>query len=417
MAGLTDSSEDAVHATAQPYRWAVLGGLWLIYVTFGLLVVSLAPLAAPIMRDLDTSHGNFGLVFGAWQLMFVLAAVPCGMLLDRIGPRIGLMIGTLFLVASGLMRSMATDVVTLWLAVAMFGIGGPLISTGAPKLVSRWFTGPERGFAMGIYITGPSVGAILGLSTTNAILLPYFEGDWRSILRLWAGLALLAGLIWVLIAQAPVMKQSDRAEAKKARLPQWQVLKELMAIPAVRIVLAMSIGAFMFNHSLNNWLPELLRSRGMSATVAGYWATVPTIIGILGALTLPRLATPERRYLLLVGICVCAVLASLLLRAEVGMVLFSGLILQGAARSALATIMILTLVETRGVGEERAGVAAGLFFSAAELGGAGGPVLLGVVYDLSGGFDAGLACLSAIAMALVLSATWLLMEARTSQKA
>ena len=70
--------------------------------------------------------------------------------------------------------------------------------------------------------------------------------------------------------------------------------------------------------------------------------------------------------------------------------LMVGLILQGIARSSLMTVAILTLVETPGVGEERAGTAGGLFFSAAEIGGAGGPFMLGLLYDATGGFEAGL---------------------------
>jgi cyanate permease len=412
VAGLPDSSSaDAIPPV--PYRWVVLAGLWLVYVTFGLMVVSLAPLVVPITRDLGISHGTLGFVFGAWQLMFVLAAVPCGMLLDRIGARRGLLIGIGFVVVSGILRSVSTDAVMLWIAVAVFGIGGPLVSTGAPKLVSRWFSGPERGFAMGIYISGPSIGSIIGLSVTNSVLMPSLDGDWRAILLIWACLAGLAGLVWLAISQAPEMRKSDIAAESGPRLPQGQALRELLSIPAVRLLLLMAVGGFMFNHSLNNWLPELLRSRGMSAAMAGYWATIPTVIGVVCSLILPRLATPRRRYLFLIGICASTALASLLLRADEGPVLLLGLILQGTARSTLSTLMILTLVETPGIGERRAGMASGLFFSCAEVGGATGPVLLGIVHDLSGGFSAGLACLTGIAVCLVVAAVILRREARS----
>src|SRR3546814_20811122 len=83
-------------------------------------------------------------------------------------------------------------------------------------------------------------------------------------------------------------------------------------------------------------------------------------------------------------------LASLMLDGDAGPTLMLGLVLQGIARSSLMTVAILTLVETRGVGEKQAGTASGLFFAAAEIGGAGGPILLGVLYDATGGFDAGL---------------------------
>ena len=79
-----------------------------------------------------------------------------------------------------------------------------------------------------------------------------------------------------------------------------------------------------------------------------------------------------------------------------------GLALQGIARSSLMTVAILTLVETKGVGEERAGTASGLFFSAAEVGGAGGPILLGLVYDATHSFDLSLWILAGVAAFLLL---------------
>jgi cyanate permease len=45
-----------------------------------------------------------------------------------------------------------------------------------------------------------------------------------------------------------------------------------------------------------------------------------------------------------------------------------------------------------------------LFFSAAEVGGAGGPIVLGALYDITGDFDAGLWMLTALAVLLFLGA-------------
>jgi CP family cyanate transporter-like MFS transporter len=79
--------------------------------------------------------------------------------------------------------------------------------------------------------------------------------------------------------------------------------------------------------------------------------------------------------------------------------LFSGLLLQGIARSSLMTVLILTLVELPAIGERYAGLASGFFFSAAEIGGVLGPVTLGLLYDATGNFDTGLYFLTAVAVA------------------
>lgn len=399
-AGVIGMIEAGITASAG-LRWRLLFGVWLIYACFGLTIAGLAPLVGPITRDLGLSHSEMGSVLGVWQLVYILAAVPCGALLDRMGARNALFLGAVLIAASGLLRSLATDFVTLCLAVGLFGVGGPIISSGAPKVVSQWFRGHERGFAMGIYITGPAIGSILAFALTNSVLMPLLDDNWPRVLQLWAVLCLLGGLVWLVLAGHESVRAAERVDAAEPRPPQREVLRELVRLPTVRLLLAMSIGIFMFNHGLNNWLPELLRQGGMSATQAGYWATVPTLVGIAGSLLIPRLATPRRRLFVLGALAVFAVLASLMLHADAGPVLLGGLILQGIARSSLMTVAVLALVETPGVGERQAGTASGLFFSAAEIGGASGPIVLGVLFDVTGGFTAGLGLLTAIALLIL----------------
>ena len=74
------------------FRWLMLGGVWLIYFCFGLTVTSLAPLVRPVTRDLEMSYSEMGSVLGAWQLIYILTALPCGALVDRIGLRRSLLI-------------------------------------------------------------------------------------------------------------------------------------------------------------------------------------------------------------------------------------------------------------------------------------------------------------------------------------
>ena len=58
------------------------------------------------------------------------------------------------------------------------------------------------------------------------------------------------------------------------------------------------------------------------------------------------------------------------------LVLTFALVLQGFVRASLMTILILTLMELPVVQERHAGTASGLFFSAAEIGGVLGPLVV-----------------------------------------
>ncbi|MCB1749711.1 MAG: MFS transporter [Gammaproteobacteria bacterium] len=384
-----------------PLRWAVLFGVWCVYMSFGLIATSLAPLVGEIERDLVMTHAAMGSVMGAWQLVYIVAAVPCGILLDRLGPRRALLLGALAIAASAWGRSAAGDYGGMLAAVMVFGIGGPIVSAGAPKVIASWFEGPERGFAMGIYITGPALGGVCSLTLTHAWLLPLFDQDWRPIFVAWAVLALGAGLVWFAIASLPGVRPRTGGAETTGAVPHGEVVRGLLGVRALRVMLVMSVGAFTLGHGFSNWLPEMLIAGGMRPALAGYWAALPTLVGIVAALAIPRLATPPRRFTILAALSAALFAATVLLQFHHPLPLAAGLVLQGMARSTLMTVLLLTLVELPGIGERHAGTAAGLFFAAAELGGMLGPLGLGLLYDWTHGFAAGLGLFSLIALGLV----------------
>ncbi len=388
-------------------RWVVLAGLWLVYACFGLVAASLAPLVTPVVTDLAMSHTQMGSLMGAWQLVYIFAAIPCGVLLDRLGSHWSLVIGVVLVAASAVGRAFAIDYWTFLAAVMLFGLGGPIISSGAPKVVAEIFRGASRGLAMGIYMTGPAIGGVVGLTLTNSWLLPLFDMEWRKVMVLWGGLALIAGTFWAVVGRGTAAMASIHVEGGGVRESQLEVLRELVAAPAVRVVLIMSVGVFLYNHGLNNWLVELLKTGGLSGVEAGYWAALPTVVGIFGSLLIPRLATPPRRFHILCGLCVAALVASVLLRYSEDLPMTVGLVLQGIARSSLMTVLILSLVELPGIGDKRAGVASGLFFSAAEVGGMLGPLGIGVMYDAHGHFQHALTGLSAVCVVLIVGSVYL----------
>ena len=377
----------------------MVAGVWFGYMTFGLSMASLAPLVREIESDLDFSHSAMGTVLGAWQFVYIFAAIPCGILLDRIGTRWGLAIGALIIGLSGIFRGFAEEYIDLLIAVALFGLGGPLISAGAPKVVSERFEGKDRGLAMGIYITGPGIGAVTALLLTQPLILPWLEGNWRALLQIWGGVSLAAGLFWLLVA-----KESPRTPDSIEGQSIMSGLVELLRIPAVRVILLMSVAVFSINHGMGNWLVEILQSFGADASRASALATIPVVVGILSALTLPRMAVGSRRFSVLILLFSCSALASLaLLSQPAGVWLYLALIVEGIAAGSMMTVLVLTLVEVPGVGDKRAGTAGGLFFSAAEIGGVGGPVLLGILFHAQGRFSSGLIVLALLGILLVAS--------------
>lgn len=400
------------------YRWMMLAGVWLLYCCFGLTVAAIAPLVNTITEELNISLSAMGIILGAWPLVYIAAAIPAGALLDRYGLRRALFAAALLIALSGLLRALAFDALSLFFAVAVFGFGGPLISTGAPKLISLWFDEKDRGTAMGIYLTGPSIGTISALALTNSVLMPMTDNSWRLSLIVYVVITLLAGVIWLVITAHPQSRSSEDSDSESSgdnKKFNWSVYPQLLQLKIVRIVLLMSVGVFMFNHGLNNWLPEILRSGGMSAVQAGYWASIPTVVGIVGALIIPRFAIPSRRIPILLVLFGCAGVAALMIATTEGSWLACALFLQGIARSSMMSLTMLVLMESDAIGHQNMGAAGGLFFTAAEIGGVMGPLSLGVLTDLTGGFTLALSLLSALCLGLILL-TLLLNASRNSSR-
>ncbi|MBM3487297.1 MAG: MFS transporter [Alphaproteobacteria bacterium] len=383
-------------APPHPYRWAMLAGVCFVYFSFGATTAAIAPLVGRITEELALTHTQMGSVLGAWQLAFIGAAIPCGKLIDRIGVRRGLAVGALVIALSGVLRGLATDYVSLLLAVAVFGIGGPFVSVGVPKVIGQWFTGRERGLAMGLTMVGNSFGLIGALSLTSGVGLAVTGGDWRTLLMAYGGIALLAALVWTVIGGRRAARAAEAAAGAQAGHGTGGV-RALLALPSVRTVLMIAVGAFLFGHSLSNWLPEILRTGGMDAATAGYWASLPIAIGIGAALVFPRLAVPARRLAILAGLFLAQIATPLLILWGDGAVLACGLVLQGLVRGALSTIVLLVMMELREVDPQRIGTVGGMYFTAGEIGGVLGPLSLGLLRDLIGGFTAGLIGLALLA--------------------
>lgn len=386
-------------------RWPVLVGVWGVYFSFGAIIASMASVVGAIRADININNAAMGLILGAWPITYIICAIPCGMMLDRLGARKMLAISTLIMAASALVRTLADTPFELFLAVALFGAGGPMISVGAPVVIAQLYEGKARATAMGLYVTGPYLGGLVALAITNSVIMPLTGQSWRGVMVVYAGLVLASGAIWLLVSGRLT---GDLGAATVGKKYDFSAFAEIIAVPQVRLILAMAVGVFFLNHGLNNWLPEILRTYGFSAVAAGYWASLPPAVGILGVLVIPRLATPEWRLLVMACLFGAMLAASLLLRSDHPALLASGLMLQGLARGSMMTVAIMLLMETPGVPPERMGLAGGMFFTAAEIGGVLGPVTLGMLAHWTGGFGMPLwsvtfVCVTLFGILLVLS--------------
>lgn len=379
------------------YRWVMLGLVWLLYFSFGLTITTIAPLVIPIVEDLNMTYGQMGFVLGTWQLIYIFTAYPLGYLVDRFGVRKSLGVGIFLILMSLVLRGWADNFLELLITVSIFGFGGPIISIGAPKVVSLWFIGNERGLASGIYSTGPVLGAAVALATSASVVVP-LTGSWRGISPVYGSVVFLTCVMWCAFAK------SDHKESYIGITTSTSsILRTLITTKNVQLILMLAVAAFFLNHSLNNWLPAILQEKHMTLTQAGYWAAISMIAGIGGLLLFPSFAVYGNRKITLSILFSISCICSFGLIFATDLPLYAILIIYSAVRLPIMPILTLVLMETREVGSERMGAAGGLFFAAAEIGGFGGPFLLGVLRDITGSMLPGLFMLGSMAGLLLLA--------------
>ena len=203
---------------------------------------------------------------------------------------------------------------------------------------------------------------------------------------IYAAGAVLAGLLWLVATASP---PAAIVSPWKPTTGRRHGSRSLLGVPAVRVVLVLALGTFFINHSVRNWLPEMLRDSGLSAAEAGAWAAIPSLAGLAGGIVVPRLAKPERRRLVLASSYCLMGLGIATLLGPWSPITIGGLVVLGFMRTAVLPVAMLFLMDDARVGPTNMAAAGGLYFTAGEVGGVTGPLLVGVLASGPGaGFGA-----------------------------
>lgn len=365
------------------YRWVMLGLVWLLYFVFGVFTRSLAPLVTPIIKDLNLSFFEMGFILGSWQLTYIVFATIDGAIIDRWGLRKALLIGVIIMGLSEVLRYYAGGFVSLLLCVALIGIGGPMISIGSPKAISLWFSEKERGITTGIYMTAPTIGGLIVMSTANSVVMPLTGYSWRLAFIVYGTIAFGGAILWWLFA-----REAGESSVKSGT-GVLRVFTALVRLRLIQVILLMGLFSFAVSHGFDSWLPQLLESRGISPATTGLMASLPLLVGIPSVLIVPRITPPGSRSAVITLLFLVMAVSLLLVALTSGISLIIGLVLFGAAMTPAMPLLMLILMSSPEVGSKYLGSAAGMFFCVAEVGGFTGPLILGTLRNTTGDFLSG----------------------------
>ena len=377
-----------------PYRWVILALIWLLYTAFGMVARAIFPLVTPVINDLRLSYSQMGIILGSWQLVYILVAMAAGTVLDRWGVHKSILAGTAVIGISAGLRFFANGFSIMLIAVALFGVGGPMISIGGPKTISEWFQGKSRGTAIGIYTTGSWIGGLFAVAMTNSWVMPLVGNSWRWVFVCYGSFTLGAGILWGFLARKGGSPKPESGPGI------YTVFRRLFGVRNVQILLMMALLAFTIGHGFSSWLPNILEKSGMSASQAGFAASIPLATGIPAILLIPRLVPSRRRGFMIAvfGLLTMANLVGTMLIS--GRALYAVLAILGFISAPFMSVMLLILMDTREVDSKDMGAAGGMFFCVAEIGGFAGPLIMGILADATGAFLAGTFFLAGLCIAI-----------------
>jgi cyanate permease len=328
------------------------------------------------------------------QLTYIAVAIIGGAVIDKLGIRKALFIGTIIIGLSAALRYFPNGFIGFLFVVVLFGVGGPLISIGAPKTISMWFEGKARSTAVGIYTTAPAIGGLLALSITNSVIMPLTGYSWKLTFVCYGVLTFIIALLWWFLARDTKLVET------RENVTMFQVLSTLTKVPAVRIVIIAAPLTFAIMHGFTSWLPKILENGGMSPATAGYAASIVPFTAVISILIVPQLIPPHLRGRSIMLLTLLVVAGLILSLSTTIFPLFSGLVLYGVTASLVFPLLILILMGIPEVGTRYMGLAGGIFFCAAEVGGFAGPLLVRFLVDLFGTFAAGAYFLSALSLVI-----------------
>lgn len=356
----------------------VLVGMVLVGANLRVAVTSLGALLDEVRTGLGLSGTMAGVVTTLPTVAFAGLGAITPWLVRRAAPARVLVVAMLALTAGQVLRaatgSALAFVITSALALAGIAVANILL----PLLVKQYF--PHRtGLATGAYTMAMTVGTTVAAAA--AVPTAHAFGSWRAGLGVWAGLAAVAVLPWVVLAR--------RARTEAGRSSPTETVTRTRARPA-RTRLGWAMAVYFGTQSLSGyaimgWLAQLFRDSGYQPATAGLLLAGVTALGVPVALVMPMLAGRLRTLRpLVLSLAAASALSylGLALAPYDGALLWVALLAlgQGAFPLVLATIGLRARTAEGTVALSAFAQSTGYLIAAL------GPLFVGVLYGATGGW-------------------------------
>lgn len=389
---------DTLLIDAEPQEPPVPGrgreALWLLLALI-LVAINLRPALsslAPVLRQAQTDLGLGSTSAGLLTTLPVLCLGLFAPLAPRLAARFGterVILWVLLLLATGIALRAVPDSASLFAGTLIGGASIGIIGVLLPGIVKREF--PQHADIMtGVYTMALCFGAALAAGAT--VPLAQVSGHWSLALGFWALPAMLAAVAWQpQLRRAHVHAAPGRSHASLWHDPlAWQVTLYM----GLQSALA---------YCVFGWLAVILQDRGISAVNSGLTVSVSVMVQLVSALAAPWLARRHRDQRPMISIVLALSLAGLLgcLYAPTNTLMIWAVILglgQGGSFSMALSLIVLRSPDAA-TAARLSGMAQGVGYALASL----GPLLLGLIHDMTHDWQAAGGLFTGIVLAALLT--------------
>ncbi|MFF4371672.1 CynX/NimT family MFS transporter [Streptomyces sp. NPDC001594] len=388
-AGLPATAREDAHADPKWLGPVLVVAIVLAAVNLRPAITSLGALFEEARDGLHMSGTVAGLITSVPALCFAVFGVTAPRLSRRFGPAAVVCAGMAAVAAGLLIRPFADSAAAFLAASALSLAGIALTNVLLPVIVKRWF--PDRvGTMTGLYSMALAAGTSLAAAATVP-LTSALGGDWRTGLLVWAALAVAAVLPWLPVAAATRRRRTAAPAGTPAQDAGPSVVRSRTAWALACYFGLQATGAYV----TMGWLPQIFRDAGVSASTAGVLLAVTMVMGVPLAFVIPGLAARMRHQ----G-PIAAVLGVFGLAGYLGLYLapaggaWAWALLLGVSNCAFP--LVITMIGLRA--KSPAGVVKLSAFaqSTGYLISIPGPLVIGTLYQHSGGWDLPLALMAGL---------------------
>jgi MFS family permease len=309
-----------------------------------------------------------------------ISVLPVGWLVDRIEARLVMIVGALMAAGAFLLASAAHSLATMMGAYLMMGVG---ISAGtvlpATFVLANWFV-ERRGLAMGIALSGSTVGGSLMTLVAGHV---FRIAGWRTAyLALGLPMAIVVVPLVALVVRSRPPGTTPMTVAQSAELLEgFETSEALHTRSFWMIVLANFFFAFTATGSLIHMAAYL---EGLAYTASAA-ALVVSLIFAFAALGKVIMGFVADRFTARVALVLCFAIQAASLSTVFGaarLAVISAFVpIYGM--SIAAPLMLLPLLTAETLGLKRYGLLSGLGGLAQTFGAMVGPIVAGHIFDLT----------------------------------